>query len=149
MVHTMVDRLRRAVDEHDLDALAACFDDDFRNETPAHPARGFRGGAQVRENWARIFAAIPDITATVLRSTVDGDTVWTEWEQRGTRLDGTAHVVRGVVIFGVKDERATWARFYLEPVQEGGGGVEEAIRRQVDPAAATAAATAGSSGVVS
>jgi ketosteroid isomerase-like protein len=130
----MVDRLRRAVDEHDLDALVACFDDDFVNETPAHPDRSFRGREQVRANWTRIFAAVPDLTAAVMRSSVDGDTVWTEWEHRGTRRDGSAHLMRGVVIFGVRDDKATWSRFYMEPVQEGGGGVHEAIRDQVERA---------------
>jgi hypothetical protein len=69
----------------------------------------------------------------VLRCTVDGDTVWTEWEHRGTRPDGSAHVMRGVVIFGVTDGMAAWARFYLEPVQLDAGSVDEAVRRQVAP----------------
>ena len=37
------------------------------------------------------------------------------------------------VIFGVGDVGFAWARFYLEPVQDGGGGVDEAVRRQVLP----------------
>ena len=74
---------------------------DYRNETPAHPQRGFTGRDQVRRNWEQIFAAIPDLTAEVLRCAVDGDTVWTEWEHRGTRPDGSRHLMRGVVIFGV------------------------------------------------
>lgn len=138
----VVDRLCRALDAHDLEALVDCFDEDFHNETPAHPERGFRGSSQVRANWARIFAAVPDLTVEVVRSAVDGDTVWTEWEHRGTRPDGTPHLMRGVVIFGVGTgdgtgdgvARATWARFYLEPVEQGGGGVEDAIRRQLQAA---------------
>jgi hypothetical protein len=39
--------------------------------------------------------------------------------------------MRGVVIFGVADGLADWARFYLEPVQEGGGDAGAAVRRQV------------------
>ena len=127
----MVERLRQATNDHDLDALVACFAPDYRNETPAHPERDFTGRDQVRQNWTQIFAAIGDLRAEVLRAAVDGDTVWSEWEHRGTRPDGTAHLMRGVVIFGVVDGLATWARFYLEPVQEGGGGVEAAVRRQV------------------
>jgi len=127
----MVERLRQATNDHDLDALVACFAPDYRNETPAHPERDFTGRDQVRQNWTQIFAAFGDLRDEVLRSAVDGDTVWSEWEHRGTRPDGTAHLMRGVVIFGVVDGLATWARFYLEPVQEGGGGVEAAVRRQV------------------
>jgi len=127
----MVDRLRQATNDHDLDALVACFAPDYRNETPTHPERGFTGREQVRKNWMQIFAAIPDVGTEVLRCAVDRDTVWSEWEHRGTRPDGTAHIMRGVVIFGVADGLASWARFYLEPVQEGGGGVDDAVRRQV------------------
>jgi len=124
-------RLERATNAHDLDALVACFAQDYRNDTPAHPERSFTGREQVRRNWEQIFAAIPDLTATVLRAAVDGGEVWSEWEHRGTRRDGLAHVMRGVVIFGVGGGLLTWARFYLEPVQEGGGHVDAAVRRQV------------------
>ena len=124
-------RLEHATNAHDLEALVACFAPDYRNDTPAHPERGFTGRDQVRRNWAQIFAFIPDITTTVLRSVVHGEEVWSEWEHRGTRSDGSAHVMRGVVIFGVSDGQITWARFYLEPVQSGGESVDAAVRRQV------------------
>ena len=141
----VVHRLLAAINAHDLEAMVALFADDYVNEWPAHPQRGFRGNEQVRRNWSQIFAGVPDLQARLPRMTVDGDTVWTEWEHRGTRPDGTAHVMRGVVIFGVSDGRATWARFYLEPVEQGGGGVEEAIRRQVErPSAAAPSSWAAS-----
>ena len=115
--------------------LVACFGTDYRNETPAHPSRGFSGRDQVRRNWQQIFAAVPDVTAEVLRWSVDGDTVWTEWEHRGTRADGSAHLMRGVVILGVARSVATWARFYLEPVQDDGTAVDVAVHDQVAPRA--------------
>lgn len=127
----LVERLRQATNAHDLDALVACFAEDYRNETPAHPERGFVGRDQVRRNWEQIFTAIPDVTAEVLRFVADGDTVWSEWEHRGTRPDLSPHVMRGVVIFGVEDSLAKWARFYLEPVHEGEGGADEFVRGQV------------------
>ena len=129
----LVRRLERATNDHDLDAIVACFATGYRNETPSHPARGFSGREQVRANWVQIFAAIPDLTVEVLRTAVDGDAVWSEWEHRGTRPDGSAHLLRGVVIFGVEAGLATWARFYLEPVEHDGGGVADAVRRQVAP----------------
>jgi ketosteroid isomerase-like protein len=125
-----VDRLRRATNEHDLDALAGCFALDYRNQTPLHPSRGFQGRAQVRRNWEQIFAAVPDITADVTWIE-DEATVWSEWEMRGTRRDGSPHLMRGVVIFGVEGDEAIWARFYLEPVQDGGENADEAVRRAV------------------
>jgi ketosteroid isomerase-like protein len=127
-------RLERATNAHDVNEVVACFAAAYRNEMPAHPERGFTGREQVRANWEQIFAAVPNITGTVLRSAVNGDEVWSEWEHRGTRQDGSAHLMRGVIIFGLGDDLLTWARFYLEPVQEGGGNVDAAVRRQVGAA---------------
>lgn len=127
----MVERLRQAVDTHDLDALVECFAPAYRNETPAHPARGFSGRDQVRENWSRIFHGVPDVTAKVLRTAVDGDVVWSEWELRGMRRGGAPYLMRGVILFGVEEDRAGWARFYLEPVDTNSGGVHSAITNLV------------------
>lgn len=127
----MVERLCAATNAHDLEALVSCFATDYRNETPAHPDRGFTGRDQVRRNWEQIFAAVPDVTAEVLRSVVAGDTAWTEWEHSGTRHDGSRHLMRGVVIFGVRGGQAEWARFYLEPVDAGGDNADAAVRRHL------------------
>jgi len=129
----MARRLCRATNDHDLPELVACFAPGYRNLTPAHPQRGFTGREQVRRNWEQIFAAVPDLTAEILSSAVDGETVWTEWEHRGTRPDGSRHLMRGVVIFGVAVGVADWARFYLEPVQDNGEDADTAVRRLVGP----------------
>jgi ketosteroid isomerase-like protein len=128
---TTIERLVEATNRHDLEALVGCFAEDYRNETPAHPARGFHGAAQVRRNWEEIFAFVPDIHARVLRSAVDGDAVWTEWEMHGTRRDGSAHRMAGVIVFGVDGGLIRWARFYLERVDEDEATVDEARREQV------------------
>lgn len=127
----LLKRLVGAVSRHDLDALESCFAVEYRNETPAHPAQGFTGRGQVRRNWDQIFSFVPDITARVLRQCCDGGMVWSEWEMSGTRRDGTAHRMAGVVLFGVRDGLFAWARFYLEPVQTGGHGPDAAVRRRV------------------
>ena len=131
VTQVMVDRLVQATNDHDAEAVAACFAEDYENQTPVHPARGFRGRAQVRQNWEQIFAFVSDLRAEVISSAIDGDTAWTEWEMTGTRRDGTAHEMRGVVLFGVREGVAQWARFYLEPVDSAPGAVDEAVRRQV------------------
>lgn len=127
----LIERLKDAVNRHDLESLAGCFADDFLNETPVHPARSFQGREQVRKNWAQIFAGVPDIEADVLGSSVDGVSAWTEWEMRGTRRDGMRHLMRGVSIFEIGDERFTSVRFYLEPVEDGGAAVDAAVRMAV------------------
>jgi hypothetical protein len=127
----VLQRLLHATNGHDLDAIVACFASGYRNDTPAHPARSFIGRDQVRQNWQQILGFVPDIHATILRASVRDDVIWSEWEQRGTRRDGTPHLMRGVIIFGIEDDAIAWARFYLEPVQEGGGDVDHAVRTQV------------------
>jgi ketosteroid isomerase-like protein len=127
----VLERLFEAVNGHDLDGMVACFADDYVNETPAHPQRGFRGSEQVRLNWTQIFAGVPDIRAQVARTAVDGDGVWTEWEMSGTRADGATFLMRGVVIFGVTDDTIASARFYLEPVEETSGDINTTTSRVV------------------
>lgn len=139
-----VQRLCRVTNGHDLEALVDCFAEDYVNEAPAHPARGFRGRDQVRKNWTQIFAALPDLTCTV-RSVVAGDAVWSEWDMKGTRRDGVTQRTRGVIIFGVADGRAVSARFYLEPVDESATGVDAAIRDLVDARDAAPASPPASS----
>ena len=127
----VVQRLRAVTNAHDLDAIVACFASEYRNETPAHPARSFVGNEQVRRNWTQILAAIPDISTEILASAASGTMVWTEWEHRGTRRDGTAHLMRGVIVFDIAGGLIASARFFLEPVEEASGDVDAAVQRQV------------------
>jgi len=128
-----IDRLVHAVNAHDLNALVQCFHGDYRNETPAHPDRGFVGSEQVRTNWQRLFAGVADLQARVVAHAVDGDTVWSEWEMTGTRPDGVPHLMRGVIVFVVRNGRAASARFFLESVHRGSDGVDAAISTIVEP----------------
>ncbi len=127
----LIDRLVRATNDHDVDAVAECFAPEYENETPVHPARSFRGRAQVRKNWEQIFAAVPDVRAEVIASVSSGDEAWTEWEMTGTRGDGTAHRLRGVIVFRVVDDLVQAARFYLEPVDAAIDTVDDAVAAQV------------------
>jgi ketosteroid isomerase-like protein len=124
----MLRRLERATNDHDLEALVDCFAETYVNETPVHPARGFRGREQVRANWRQLFAGVPDLQVRVLAAVAEGSTVWSEWEMTGTRRDGAPHHLRGVIVFDVADGRATAARFYLEPVDRSDTGVDAAVR---------------------
>jgi ketosteroid isomerase-like protein len=129
----MIDRLAAAMNDHDLEALADCFDENVASEQPVHPARGFTGRAQVRKNWAQIFGGVPDLRADLVRAATDGDTAWAEWDWSGTRVDGTPHRLRGVTILGIRGDRAAWVRFYMEPVEQGGASIDGAVRSSVAP----------------
>jgi ketosteroid isomerase-like protein len=125
----MLERLQRAMNEHDLEAFLANVDADYRSEQPAHPERAFGGREQVRENWGAIFRDVPDFRADLIRSAVDGDTVWAEWSWHGVRGDGSPLEMGGVTIFGVRGERVVWGRLYMEIIERGGGGIREAMER--------------------
>ena len=129
---TVIDRLVQAVNRHDLEGLVSCFSDDYVNETPAHPLRGFTGHDQVRANWTRIFGAVRDVEAAVLDRAENDDTDRTEWEMSGTRSeDGGRFLMRGVVIFTVRGAVISSARFYLEPVEVTSGDVDVHTQRVV------------------
>ena len=124
-------KLEDATNTRDVDRVVACFAEDYVNQTPAHPARSFTGVEQVRRNWTQIFAAVPDHTAALVASTQDGETVWTEWDMSGTRVNGTRHRMRGVIVFTVRGGVASAARFYLEPVDDEDVDADAAVRQIV------------------
>ena len=129
---SVIDRLLQAVNGHDLERLVSCFADGYVNETPVHPQRSFTGSDQVRSNWTQIFAGVPDVEAAVLRRAESDDQVWTEWEMSGTRSqDGEPFLMRGVVIFGIRGDVISSARFYLEPAERASGDVDAHTRRVV------------------
>jgi hypothetical protein len=120
-------RLHTAQNRHDLDAFVACFDPHYHSEQPVHPGREFVGREQVRTNWAEVSAGVPDFQAELLRSARAADTGWAEWHWHGTRVDGTRLDMRGVTIFGIRDDRILWGRLYLEDVDVAGQGIDQAV----------------------
>jgi ketosteroid isomerase-like protein len=128
----VVGRLLDATNAHDVTSLTACFADDYVNDAPAHPFRSFTGRDQVRANWQQLFASIPDLRASIIGMVVGsaaGDIVWTEWLMTGTRPDGSAHEMAGVILFTIRDAEIAHGTFYLEPVERGSGTVDDNIRR--------------------
>ena len=101
----IIERLQQAWNSHNRGAFVACFAPDFQSTQPVHPDRAFRGAEQVRKNWSSIFQDIPDFRAELLRSAVDGDTVWAEWHWFGIKRDGAQFAERGVTIMGVQADQ--------------------------------------------
>jgi ketosteroid isomerase-like protein len=126
---TVTERLQRAMNAHDLEAHLSCFHEDYRSEQPVHPARTFTGRDQVRDNWSKLYASIPDFRADVLRLAVAGDTEWAEWRWAGTKEDGTPLDECGVTIVGIRDGRIAWGRLYLEETEQEGADIDETVRK--------------------
>jgi ketosteroid isomerase-like protein len=125
----VIERVHHAMNQHDLEAVLACLDPDYRSEQPAHPNRGFGGREQVEKNWAAMFGGMPDFHAELLATAVEGETAWTEWRWTGTRSDRTGLDVRGVTLFGIEDGRIVSGRLYMEEVEEAGADIDATVGR--------------------
>ena len=125
---SVLERVQTAQNQHDLEAFLDCFDPDYQSEQPVHPDRTFSGREQVRKNWSAMLSSTPDFRSELRCVAIEGDTCWAEWHWFGTRVDGTQLDMRGVSIFGVRNDRITWQRLYMEPVEEAGAGIDAVVR---------------------
>ena len=125
----LIERLTAAQNAHDLEAMLACFHEDYRSEQPQFPARTFQGVDQVRANWSALLGAMPDFHAEVLRTSADGDTIFVEVHWTGTKFDRTPLEERGVIIMGIRDDRIAWGRLYVDEVEREGADIDAVVRR--------------------
>ena len=133
-MHPTIGRLEEAMNRHDVETMTALFADDYRSEQPAHPDRGFGGSDQVAANWTAMFAGVPDMRVECRAELNDGTTSWSEWSWRGTHTDGTPFAMRGVVVFGLGDDDLIHsARLYMEPVEQDGAAIDEAVQQLAGP----------------
>ncbi|MEV6974215.1 nuclear transport factor 2 family protein [Kitasatospora sp. NPDC093806] len=130
----LAERLRQAIDAHDLEAFTGCFAPDYRSAQPAHLARAFTGREQVGRNWSALFRQVPDLRAELLATAVAGDVEWAEWHWHGTRLDGSPFDMRGVTVMGIHAGEATWGHLYLEETEQNGEGIDATVHRLSGPA---------------
>jgi ketosteroid isomerase-like protein len=132
-VTSALERLTEAQNSHDASRFAACFADDYRSEQPVHPGRAFSGRTQVFENWSGVFAGVPDFHAELVAACADGDVEWGEVDWRGHHVDGSSFAMRGVIIATVREGLVASARLYVEPVEDGGTVIEEAVEQLFRP----------------
>ena len=130
---TVLERVTRAQNDHDVELLTSCFAPDYRSEQPAHPGREFVGRAQVHENWSAVFADVPDFRAELRASCRDGDVEWGEVSWRGHHGDGQDFAMCGVIVATIRDEQITSARLYVEPVEQGDDDIRTAVEHLYRP----------------
>lgn len=88
----------------------------------------------MRENWSAVFAGIPDLRAELIVSATTDDGIEIgEWYWRGTHVDGSPFEMRGTIVLGSEDGLIAWGRLYMEPVEQGGGGIDEMVQDTFRP----------------
>jgi ketosteroid isomerase-like protein len=135
---SMLEQLSDAMNAHDARRMAALFAEDYLSAQPPHSSRAFTGRAQVLENWTSVFEGVPDFTAELVASSTDGETEWGEWDWHGQHADGSPFAMRGVTILVVRDALIAAGRLYMEPVDAGGGGIDDAVQELYRPPPASA-----------
>ena len=116
----LLERMRAALDAHDLDAFVGFFRDDYVGERPRHPGTPMSSREDVRRNWEEVISDVPDLRVDVPAAVEDGNTIWSEWRAYGTARSGATLELRGVIIFGIQDDQVAWSRMYMEPVEHEG-----------------------------
>jgi len=91
------------------------------------------GREDVRTNWIEILRDVSDLRVEVPAAGQDGDTIWSEWRMYGTARSGALLEIRGVIIFGVVDDRVAWSRMYLDPVEPEGRSLGQVIEDVARP----------------
>jgi ketosteroid isomerase-like protein len=115
----ILEQMRAALDAHDLETFVGFFRDDYVGERPRHPGAKISSRTDVRSNWAEVIADVPDLRVEVPAAVQDGDRIWSEWRAYGTARSGALLELRGVIIFGIEDDKVAWSRMYMEPVEQG------------------------------
>ena len=116
----LLEKMRAALDAHDLDKFVGFFRDDYVGERPRHPGSPMSSREDVRNNWAEVISDVPDLRVDIPAAVEDGNTIWSEWRAYGTARSGAMLELRGVIIFGVQEGQVAWSRMYLEPVEQEG-----------------------------
>lgn len=110
----ILEHLQRALNEHDVTALADCLQAGYVNTHPAHPERNTLGRETACQRWAVTFACVPNLRAELLRFAQSGSTLWTEWAFSNDSACGPVYRAGGVMIFGLQGDRIAWARTFTE-----------------------------------
>jgi ketosteroid isomerase-like protein len=115
-------RFVEAVNNGDIDELAASIHPDFEMVVPQHPARGFKGKDQEVKNMRYLMTKFPEGRIEVQRMVETPSEVWIENSYFSSELQMAA-----VVIFAIDQETNTIrsGRYYSEPVDRGGPAIDE------------------------
>jgi len=128
-------RFFQAVNDHDLDAIEACYHDDYVSEQPCFPSRRFTGPKAVRKVYETMYPRIKgvryDIISHSFTELPNGTTVGfvevnlTDEEQQNN--------VKGVFRMEADHGKIRSGRLYMTPVQEDAGNIDAYVNRMATP----------------
>ena len=121
-----IDRLLSAVNDHDLDSLAALFHPDYDSRQPATRRGRSWGGAGARQLGGDVGRG-EGLPCETHRVAEDAGTTWCEWTWSGTGADDRPFQMRGVAIFEISDGLIRAGSLYMEEVDGGEIGIEQAV----------------------
>jgi ketosteroid isomerase-like protein len=107
----------RGWNRHDVEVLMTFMTDDCIFESAAGPdacGTRYEGRERVREAFARILAAIPDVMFVDPRHVVAGDRGVSEWIFTGTAADGTKLELNGCDLFTFRNDKIAVKTSYLK-----------------------------------
>lgn len=102
---------------HDVDHLMTFMTDDCVFETSSGSevcGTRYVGREQVREGFAKVFKAFPDVEFRSSRHFVAGDRGVSEWIFAGTTLDGRKVEVKGCDVFTFRDGKIAVKESFLK-----------------------------------
>ena len=111
-----VERLNRAVNDHDLHALASIFTEDcvFENTYPPPDGERFEGLPAVLGFWEDFFGSSQGARFEFEEIFPAGDRCVARWIYRWESLDGEPHHLRGVDILRVREGKVSEKLSYVK-----------------------------------
>ena len=109
-----VEAFNAAFNAHDVDAVMAAMTEDavFESTSPPDGER-YEGAAAVRAAWTAFFEASPDAHFEAEEMVAAGDRCVVRWRYSWTEA-GTAHHLRGVDVFTVRDGKVAEKLAYVK-----------------------------------
>lgn len=114
-----------AVKRQDLDAVEACYHEDYKSIQPCFPSRNFEGPKAVRTVYERLYPAVPGVRYDVQRTafTDHGAGVVTGFVECHLTDDEGRNDVKGVFIMEADGGKIRSGTLYMTPVAADAGDI--------------------------
>lgn len=114
-----------AVNRRDLDAVEACYHEDYKSIQPCFPSRNFEGPKAVRAVYERLYPAVPGVRYDVKRMsfTDHGDGAVIGFVECHLTDDVGQNNIKGVFIMEADGGKIRHGTLYMTPVAPEAGDI--------------------------